>query len=165
MKRLIIALAASAAAIIGVVPAAQAADAKKVCFVYVGTRTDGGWTQAHDIGRQELQKHFGDKIETPFLESVPEGPDAERAIERMARSGCDLIFTTSFGFMDATGQGCAEVPEGEVRTRDRLQDGGEPRGPITLVSMKAVTFRARSLRRCRRRVWPATSPPSRSRKW
>jgi len=111
MKRLIIALAASAAAIIGVVPAAQAADAKKVCFVYVGTRTDGGWTQAHDIGRQELQKHFGDKIETPFLESVPEGPDAERAIERMARSGCDLIFTTSFGFMDATVKVAQKFPK------------------------------------------------------
>ena len=85
MKKLVIALAASIAALEGVVSSAEAADAKKVCFIYVGSRTDGGWTQAHDIGREELQKHFGDKIETPFLESVPEGPDAERAIERMAR--------------------------------------------------------------------------------
>ena len=80
----------------------KAADKTKVCFIYVGTRTDGGWTQAHENGRLQIEKEFGDKIETPYLESVPEGPDAERAIERMARSGCSLIFTTSFGYMDAT---------------------------------------------------------------
>jgi basic membrane protein A and related proteins len=108
MKKFILALTATAAVLGGLSSAARAEDPKKVCFIYVGSRTDGGWTQAHDIGRLELQKHFGDKIETPFLESVPEGPDAERAIERMARSGCEMIFTTSFGFMDAT--------------RNRLQD-------------------------------------------
>ncbi len=101
MKKLLLALA-STAAVIGFASAAAAQDKAKVCFVYVGSKTDGGWTQAHDIGRLELEKKLGDKIETQFLESVPEGPDAERAIERMARSGCGLIFTTSFGFMDAT---------------------------------------------------------------
>ncbi|MFB0691626.1 BMP family ABC transporter substrate-binding protein [Agrobacterium pusense] len=111
MKKLVIVLAASIAALGGVVSSAEAADAKKVCFIYVGSRTDGGWTQAHDIGREELQKHFGDKIETPFLESVPEGPDAERAIERMARSGCELVFTTSFGFMDATVKVAQKFPK------------------------------------------------------
>ena len=86
-------------------------DKAKVCFVYVGSKTDGGWTQAHDIGRLELEKAFGDKIETQFLENVPEGPDAERAIERLARSGCGLIFTTSFGFMDATVKIAAKFPD------------------------------------------------------
>ncbi len=82
MKKLVIALTASIAALGGVVSSAEAADAKKVCFIYVGSRTDGGWTQAHEIGREELQKHFGDKIETPFLESVPEGrmPNAPSSV-------------------------------------------------------------------------------------
>ena len=111
MKKLFIALAASAALLGGFVSGAQAQDKTKVCFIYVGSKTDGGWTQAHDIGRQELQAHFGDKIETPFLENVQEGPDAERAIERMARSGCAMVFTTSFGFMDATIKVAEKFPD------------------------------------------------------
>ncbi|MGO4565668.1 BMP family ABC transporter substrate-binding protein [Rhizobium sp. 2YAF20] len=102
MKKLAISLAATAALIVGFGSAAEAASKTKVCFIYVGSRTDGGWTEAHEKGREQLQKEFGDKIETPFLENVAEGPDAERAIERMARSGCSLVFTTSFGYMDAT---------------------------------------------------------------
>lgn len=111
MKKLVIALAATAALLGGFASGAQAQEKSKVCFIYVGSKTDGGWTQAHDIGRQALQDHFGDKIETPFLESVPEGPDAERAIERMARSGCALVFTTSFGFMDATVKVAQKFPD------------------------------------------------------
>ncbi len=111
MKKLALALAATAAMMISVGSAAQAADKTKVCFVYVGSRTDGGWTQAHELGRQQLEKELGDKVEAPFLENVPEGPDAERAIERMARSGCALIFTTSFGFMDATVKVAAKFPD------------------------------------------------------
>jgi basic membrane protein A and related proteins len=111
MKKLIIALAASAAVLGGFASSASAQEKKKVCFIYVGSKTDGGWTQAHDIARQALQKALDDKIDTPFLESVPEGPDAERAIERMARSGCAMIFTTSFGFMDATVKVAAKFPD------------------------------------------------------
>ena len=111
MKNFLLALAASAAAIVGVAAPAAAQDKTKVCFVHVGSKTDGGWTQAHDIGRQQLQEHFGDKIETPYLENVPEGPDAERAIERMARSGCAIVFTTSFGFMDATLKVAEKFPD------------------------------------------------------
>jgi len=81
---------------------AQAADKAKVCFVYVGPHNDGGYSEGHDKGRQYLQEQMGDKVETSYVENVPEGPDAERAIERLARSGCGLIFTTSFGFMDPT---------------------------------------------------------------
>ena len=101
MKKFALTLAASAAAVIGISSAAAAADKTKVCFVYVGAHNDGGYSQAHDVGRQQIQAEFGDKIETPYLENVPEGPDAERAIERLARSGCQLIFTTSFGFMQS----------------------------------------------------------------
>ncbi|NVP54612.1 MULTISPECIES: BMP family ABC transporter substrate-binding protein [Rhizobiaceae] len=110
MKKLLLALATSAA-VLGFAASASAQDKTKICFIYVGSKTDGGWTQAHDIGRQALQAEFGDKIETPFLESVPEGPDAERAIERMARSGCALVFTTSFGFMDATIKVAEKFPD------------------------------------------------------
>ncbi len=81
--------------------AAQAADLK-VCFVYVGPVGDYGWSYQHDQGRQAIEAHFGDRVETAYLENVAEGPDAERAIERLARSDCGLIFSTSFGFMDAT---------------------------------------------------------------
>ncbi|MDW5313701.1 BMP family ABC transporter substrate-binding protein [Rhizobium sp. PL01] len=110
MKKLLFALATTAA-VIGFSAAASAADKAKICFVYVGSKTDGGWTQAHDIGRLELEKALGDKIETQFLENVPEGPDAERAIERLARSGCGMIYTTSFGFMDATVKVAAKFPD------------------------------------------------------
>jgi len=99
MKRTLISLAALA----GMALSGNAAAADfKACFVYVGSKTDGGWTQAHDIGRLEIDKHFGGKVETAYVENVGEGPDSERAIERFARSGCGIIFTTSFGFMDPT---------------------------------------------------------------
>jgi simple sugar transport system substrate-binding protein len=110
MKKLALALATTAAAIVGFAAVAEAAPTK-VCFVYVGSHTDGGYSQAHDLGRQQIQKEFGDKIETPYLENVPEGPDAERAIERLARSGCSLVFSTSFGFMDATVKVAAKFPK------------------------------------------------------
>ena len=63
---------------------------------------DGGWTYEHDQSRQAVEAHFGDKVETVYVESVPEGPDAERVMTQMALSGADLIFTTSFGYMDPT---------------------------------------------------------------
>lgn len=111
MRHLLLALTASVAAVLSTAAPSVAQDKTKICFIYVGSKTDGGWTQAHDIGRQELQAHFGDKIETPFLENVPEGPDAERAIERMARSGCAMVYTTSFGFMEATVKVAAKFPD------------------------------------------------------
>ncbi|MFK7891527.1 MAG: BMP family ABC transporter substrate-binding protein [Granulosicoccus sp.] len=82
--------------------AAVAADPVKVGFVYVGPVGDHGWTYRHDIGRQAIEAEFGDQVETTFVESVPEGADAERVIRKLASSGHDLIFTTSFGFMNPT---------------------------------------------------------------
>lgn len=90
---------------------AFAADKYKACFVYVGSKTDGGWTQAHDAGRMQVDAELGDKVETKFVENTPEGPDAERAIERLAREGCGIIFTTSFGFMDPTLAVAAKFPD------------------------------------------------------
>ena len=100
MKKLLIALMTSAAAMSFAV-SAEAADKFKVCWVYVGPVGDFGYSYQHDQGRQAVEKKLGDKVETAYLENVAEGPDAERAFERLARQGCKLIFGTSFGFMDA----------------------------------------------------------------
>ena len=74
----------------------------KVGFVFVGPVGDGGWTYEHNKGRLAVEAEFGDKVETVFQESVPEGADAERVMAQMALSGADLIFTTSFGYMNPT---------------------------------------------------------------
>ena len=84
------------------VAAVHAADPLKVGFVYVGPVGDHGWTYRHDIGRQALEKAFGAQVETSFVESVKEGADAERVIRQLASSGHELIFTTSFGYMNPT---------------------------------------------------------------
>jgi simple sugar transport system substrate-binding protein len=86
---------------LGLGTAASAADVK-VGFVYVGPIGDGGWTYEHEKGRLAVEKHFGDRVETIYQESVPEGADSERVMTTMAMQGADLIFTTSFGYMDPT---------------------------------------------------------------
>jgi simple sugar transport system substrate-binding protein len=89
--------------------AAHAADTK-VGFIYVGPVGDGGWTYEHDQGRKAVEAAFGDAVETMYQENVPEGADAERAITQMALQGADLIFTTSFGYMDPTINVAAKFP-------------------------------------------------------
>jgi simple sugar transport system substrate-binding protein len=83
----------------------------KVGFVYLTTPGDHGWTYAHEVGRQEVIKHFGDKVTTTYVENVPEGPDAARVIRDLAKQGNDVIFTTSFGYMDPTLKVAKEFPE------------------------------------------------------
>ena len=95
-------LLATAAVALGVATTAFADEKTKVGFIYVGPVGDGGWTYEHNKGRLAVEAEFGDKVETVFQESVPEGADAERAITQMALQGADLIFTTSFGYMDPT---------------------------------------------------------------
>jgi basic membrane protein A and related proteins len=110
-KRIVFAAAAAAAlALAAVTFHASAADKLKVGFIGVGPIGDLGWTFQHDVGRQAMVKALGDKIDTTFVENVPEGADAERAIEQLARTGHKLIFTTSFGFMDATIKVAAKYP-------------------------------------------------------
>lgn len=95
-------LMTSAVVALGLATTAMAADKTKVGFVYVGPVGDGGWTFEHDNGRKAVEAEFGDKVETVFVENVPEGADAERVMTQMALGGADLIFTTSFGYMDPT---------------------------------------------------------------
>jgi simple sugar transport system substrate-binding protein len=85
-------------------PAAASAPAKpaplKIAFAYVGPVGDGGWTFAHDNGRKALEKEFGDKVSTSFVENVPEAADAERVFRDMVGQGNKLIFGTTFGYME-----------------------------------------------------------------
>ena len=101
MKRFLIAAAALGLAI-GAVTGASAQEKLKVGFIYVGPIGDMGWSYQHEVGRRAIVDQFKDRIDTSYLENVNEGPDAERSIEQLVRTGHKLIYTTSFGFMDAT---------------------------------------------------------------
>ena len=71
----------------------------KVGFLYVSPVGDAGWSYAHDQGRKVIEELPG--VTTSFVEAVAEGPDSERVIQTMARKKFDLIFGTSFGYMDS----------------------------------------------------------------
>ena len=79
---------------------AHAADPVKAGFIYVSPVGDAGWTFQHDQGRKEMEKALAGKVTSKFVDSVPEGADAERVIREMAQSGHQVIFATSFGYMN-----------------------------------------------------------------
>lgn len=87
------------------------ADKTKVGFIYIGPPGDHGWTYAHDQARLQIDKELGDQVQTTFVEGVPEGPDAERTIAKLAQTGHKLIFTTSFGYMEPTLKVAKRFPE------------------------------------------------------
>jgi len=105
-RKALLAAAALSAAALGLAPSAlaqtKAAEPLKIGFVYVSPIGDAGWTFQHDSGRKEMEKALGAKVTTKFVESVPEGADAERVIRELAQSGHALVFTTSFGYMNPT---------------------------------------------------------------
>ncbi|HEY9348735.1 MAG TPA: BMP family ABC transporter substrate-binding protein [Inquilinus sp.] len=88
-----------------------AAEPLKVGFIYIGPIGDYGWTHGHDLARREIDAHFGDKVKTSYVESVPEGPDAERVLRQLAQAGNELIFTTSFGYMNPTIRAAKSLPK------------------------------------------------------
>ncbi len=92
--------AAPAASAAAAPPAPPKAEPLKIAFAYVGPVGDGGWTFAHDTARKALEKEFGDKIVTSFVENVPESADAERVLRDMASQGNKLVFGTTFGYME-----------------------------------------------------------------
>jgi simple sugar transport system substrate-binding protein len=96
-------------------PAAAPEPAKpeplKIAFAYVGPVGDGGWTFAHDNARKVLEKEFGDKIATSFVEKVPEAADAERVFRDMVGQGNKLIFGTTFGYMEPMLKVAADTPD------------------------------------------------------
>jgi basic membrane protein A len=101
-RRTLLKGAAAAATLPLIGPDVYAADKLKVAFVYLGPIGDHGWTYAHEQGRQDAIAKFGEAIETTIVENVAEGPDSERVIRRLAEDGNQLIFTTSFGYMNPT---------------------------------------------------------------
>lgn len=89
----------------------QAAEPFKVGFVYVGPIGDHGWSYQHDQGRLSVEAEFGEKVKTTYVENVAEGADAQRVIYNLAKTGHDLIFTTSFGFMNPTLKVAKQFPK------------------------------------------------------
>lgn len=81
-----------------------------VAFVYIGPHDDGGWTQAHDVGRQYVDKNMPD-VHTTYVENVPDNADSEQVIRGLARKGFDAIIATSFGYMDPMATVAEEFPD------------------------------------------------------
>ncbi len=102
--------AAPAPAAPAAAPAAKA-EPLKIAFAYVGPVGDGGWSYAHDQARKKLEAEFGDKVQTTYVESVPEGPDAERVLRDLVTQGNKLIFGTTFGYMDVMQKLAGEFPD------------------------------------------------------
>ncbi len=110
-RRTLLASGAGAATLAMMGLPARAQDKTKVGFVFVGPIGDGGWTFEHNNGRLAVEAAFGDAVETVYAENVPEGPDAERVLTQMVLGGADLIFTTSFGYMESTMNVAAKFPD------------------------------------------------------
>ena len=84
------------------------ADPVKAAFVYIGPTGDHGWTYAHDQGANYVQDQLGDGVVITRIESVAENSDSERVITSLARKN-DIIFTTSFGYMEPYNKGCGAL--------------------------------------------------------
>lgn len=89
----------------------EGAEPLKAAFVYIGIPGDLGWTYEHDRGRKYMEEQLGDQVESTYIENVPEGPDAARIIRQYAQQGYDLIFATSFGYMDPMFEVAQEFPD------------------------------------------------------
>src|SRR5438552_7808853 len=107
MKRTKIALAAlllTLAAVVALVAAtagtAKRSDVFKVAWIYVGPHNDGGWSQAHDAGRQYVQKMLGSKVQTTYKENIAVGPQLQQTVQSLVQQGYKMIFGTSYGFFD-----------------------------------------------------------------
>ena len=100
-----------------------------VAFVYVGPHDDGGWSQSHDVGRLCVQETM-EGVHTAYVENVAEGADAEQVIRSLARKGFDTIFTTSFGFMDASEVVANEFPDVDIIHISGFKSNGENFGHL-----------------------------------
>ncbi|MFZ3151630.1 MAG: BMP family ABC transporter substrate-binding protein [Anaerolineaceae bacterium] len=100
-----------------------------VAFVYVGPHDDGGWSQSHDVGRQYVENTL-EGVHTAYVENVAEGTDAEQVTRSLARKGFDVIFTTSFGFMDASEVVAGEFPDVDIIHISGYKANGENFGNL-----------------------------------
>jgi basic membrane protein A len=82
-----------------------------VAFLHNTAISSGGWTYAHDLGRQYVEKKFGDKIKVANVDNIEAGTDADRVLREFVSGGNKLIFTTSFGFMDSTVKMAGSAPK------------------------------------------------------
>src|SRR6202035_4661311 len=99
----VVVLAGVLAGVFAGLPAASAADEQlRVAFIYVDPVGDTGWSFQHDLARRELERVLGAGVKTTTVENVPATADAERVIRQLAVAGNQLIFTTSFGYMEPT---------------------------------------------------------------
>ena len=132
---------------------APKAEPLKIAFAYVGPVGDGGWSFAHDNGRKAIEKEFGDKVVTSFVESVPGSADAERVLRDMASQGNKLIFGTTFGYMESIQKIAPDFPDvkfehatgyktaANVRTYDsRTYEGAYMAGIIAGAMTKSNTL-------------------------
>jgi basic membrane protein A len=108
---LLLAVAALTALVVAGAGSASHQAAFKAAWIYVGPHNDAGWSQAHDEGRQWVQKVLGSKVETTFKENVPEGPQVSQVIESLIRDGNKIIFATSFGFQSAMAAAAKKHPD------------------------------------------------------
>ncbi len=106
----ILSLFALGASVILLIISNSFANPTKVGFVYLTTPGDHGWTYAHELGKQMVEKRFGNDVKISVVENVPEGPDATRVIRELAKQGNEIIFTTSFGYMEPTLKVAKEFP-------------------------------------------------------
>ncbi|MGV8804531.1 MAG: BMP family ABC transporter substrate-binding protein [Polaromonas sp.] len=83
----------------------------KVAFVYIGPIGDGGYTFSHDNGRKAMEKEYGDRVVSTFVEKVPESADAERVIRDLVAQGNKLIFGTTFGYMETMVKVAKDFPD------------------------------------------------------
>jgi basic membrane protein A and related proteins len=110
-RRTMLKAAGAAAALPLLGRTAFAADKVKIGFIFLGPIGDYGWTWAHNKGRLAVDEALGDKVETVYVENVPEDASAIPVIRDLAQQGCKLIFTTSYGYMDQTIEVAKEFPD------------------------------------------------------
>jgi basic membrane protein A len=112
LKNLIAAALLAAAALAPGAGAAQTAPQPplKAAFVYVTPVGQAGWTFQHDIGRKEMERALGAAVQSTVVEDVAEGPDAERVMRDLASQGHQLVFATSFGYLEPALRVAADFP-------------------------------------------------------
>jgi basic membrane protein A len=89
----------------------ETSEVTKAAWVYVGPINDGGWTQAHNAGREYVEEQLGDAVETTYKETVPEGPEAVQVMEDLIKDGNQIIFATSFGYGEAIAELAPKYPD------------------------------------------------------
>lgn len=86
-------------------------DAVKAAWIYVGPINDGGWTTAHNKGREYVESELGGRVSTTYKENVPEGPEVTQVIDDLVKDGNTIIFGTSYGFKDQMVAAASKYPD------------------------------------------------------